>query len=162
MCSSDLNAPSGRSIALVGDWGSGKSTVVELLKKQLSNTQTHLFIYDAWAHQGDSLRRAFLDDLIVSLDGKLAADKLIEISEKIWNRTETTTTTKEPVLRRHAKALLLSLALVPLGMKLFDIPSGTSFADGIFLWRNLFAYLFLLAPAILAGLFGLINFVDCG
>lgn len=41
-----------RVIGLLGSWGSGKSTIVELLKKQLTDTDTKkgntfLFIYDA-------------------------------------------------------------------------------------------------------------------
>jgi hypothetical protein len=148
-----LRSAEGRSIALVGDWGSGKSTIVELLKQDFSDeraSSTHLFIYDAWSHQGDSLRRAFLDDLIASLKNRLTDQQVATATDKIWNRTETTTTTKEPILRRHAKVLLVSLALIPFGMKLFDLPAGTEWAEGLVQGRNLLAYLFLLAP-VLAG-----------
>ena len=60
-----LHSEEGRSLAVVGDWGSGKSTVVRLLRRleQEKDHSAHVFIYDAWAHQGDPLRRAFLDDL---------------------------------------------------------------------------------------------------
>lgn len=56
----------GGAIALTGAWGSGKSTVVRFLKAELkgSSACTGTFIFDAWAHQGDPLRRTFLEKLI--------------------------------------------------------------------------------------------------
>jgi len=57
------------TIALEGTWGSGKSTVVTILKDKLKTCgkgeiKFPLFIYDVWAHEGDSLRRSFLEKLI--------------------------------------------------------------------------------------------------
>src|SRR4051812_13542730 len=44
-------------IGLLGDWGSGKSTVVNLAELELgvdpSGIETHFFRYDAWLHQSD-------------------------------------------------------------------------------------------------------------
>ena len=59
----------GKTIALTGSWGSGKSTVVRLLSSALSETSANegtakVFVFDAWAHQGDPLRRTFLEHLI--------------------------------------------------------------------------------------------------
>lgn len=53
----------GKSIALTGSWGSGKSTVITLLKSKLE-AYARVFVFDAWAHEGDPLRRAFLERLI--------------------------------------------------------------------------------------------------
>jgi hypothetical protein len=60
------SATGGKAIALLGGWGTGKSTVVNLLKGDLeaateSDTKnTRVLVFDAWAHQGDPLRRSFL------------------------------------------------------------------------------------------------------
>lgn len=61
----------GKSIALTGNWGAGKSSVVRMLKTELSRYEKETaslkfrtFVYDAWAHQGDPLRRSFLEALI--------------------------------------------------------------------------------------------------
>jgi hypothetical protein len=60
----------GRAIALIGQYGSGKSTVIRILQERLSTsteTQYILFAFDAWAHQGDPLRRSFLEEMRESL-----------------------------------------------------------------------------------------------
>ena len=57
------NDSGGKSIALTGSWGSGKSTVVEMVKTG-ADPDTEVFVFDAWAHEGDPLRRTFLEQLI--------------------------------------------------------------------------------------------------
>ncbi len=59
----------GKMLGLEGCWGGGKSTIVKIARKELEEKQsddceTRFFIYDAWAHQGDPLRRSFLESLI--------------------------------------------------------------------------------------------------
>ena len=62
--------PGGRTIGLEGSWGSGKSTVVKLLNDQLDGSGVHVVVFDAWAHEGDPLRRSFLETLIKSISAK--------------------------------------------------------------------------------------------
>lgn len=73
---SEIKTGKSGNIALIGNWGSGKSTIVnrvqELLQSESgkdsesgdeSTAAKKGFIYfkfDAWAHSGDSLRRNFL------------------------------------------------------------------------------------------------------
>jgi energy-coupling factor transporter ATP-binding protein EcfA2 len=63
--------PGGRSVGVTGSYGSGKSTVVNLLKAQLNELPTKddrfVWVFDAWAHDGDPLRRTFLEDLTEAL-----------------------------------------------------------------------------------------------
>lgn len=58
-----LNEDFGKSMALTGTWGSGKSSIVSMLKTTLKD-DCKVFIFDAWAHEGDPLRRTFLESLI--------------------------------------------------------------------------------------------------
>ena len=55
-----------RVLGIEGEWGSGKSNIIELLRKKLEDTH-HIYIYDAWGHQEDSQRRAFLEELTEDL-----------------------------------------------------------------------------------------------
>ena len=61
-------------IGLEGEWGSGKSNVVEIIKNKLKDTH-HVFIYDAWGHQEDLQRRSFLEELNKDItDNKIVTD----------------------------------------------------------------------------------------
>ncbi|MBO8144200.1 MAG: hypothetical protein H0Z16_06435 [Thermodesulfobacterium sp.] len=50
------------SIGLEGPWGSRKSTIISILKRKLKETTLSILLiqFDAWAHEGDPLRRIFL------------------------------------------------------------------------------------------------------
>lgn len=48
-------------IGLEGDWGSGKSNIIEIMDKKMKKSH-HFFLYDAWGHQEDLPRRTFLEE----------------------------------------------------------------------------------------------------
>lgn len=67
----------GISIGLLGRWGSGKSSVIDMLTSQLNDQRSNnyaVFKYDAWIHENDHLRRAFLEALIDFLSSKTWID----------------------------------------------------------------------------------------
>jgi len=116
-----VTEPTGLTVGLEGAWGSGKSTVVALLQKKLSDSNVNVFVYDTWAHEGDPLRRSFLESLIGAL---LENEWLVDRPK--WERqlktlahrrreTEQTTTTK---LRPFGRVLAIVAPLVPLGLLL--------------------------------------------
>lgn len=116
----------GISIGLEGTWGSGKSTVISILRKKLKekNCSIPLFQFDAWAHEGDPLRRIFLESLVDFLQEyceKSIDDKeLLKIKKQISNRekiTETKTNVSTTIL---GKLLAFTLLLVPVGTTLFS------------------------------------------
>ncbi len=58
----------GMSISLEGTWGSGKSSIISMLEDRWKKrNDIKVFTFDAWAHEGDSLRRSFLEELILFL-----------------------------------------------------------------------------------------------
>ena len=63
-----------RIIGLEGMWGSGKSNVVEKIKKDLEGEGYYTFTYDAWGHQEDLQRRSILE----TLTNALIEDKVLE------------------------------------------------------------------------------------
>lgn len=67
-------------IGLEGEWGSGKSNVIEMVKKVLGNDY-YCFIFDAWGNQEDLTRRTFLEEIIDEL-----FDKGYLKDEKKWTR----------------------------------------------------------------------------
>ena len=142
----------GVSVALLGDWGTGKSTVVRALRRRLNyygGIVSHLFVYDAWAHQGDSLRRSFLEDFIRSFDGVLtfSSEKRDGWKRRIWSTVEDTETTTSPILKRHAAILLLSLPVFAVGIRLLTAPTSGQDVWG-YLQDNCIAAWLLGSPAI--------------
>lgn len=71
-----------RIIGLEGKWGSGKSNVVEKIKKGLEGEGYYTFTYDAWGHQEDLQRRSILE----TLTNALIEDKVLEGKVKIKMR----------------------------------------------------------------------------
>ena len=81
-----------RIIGIEGQWGSGKSNVVKMLREQLKG-EYHFFEYDAWGYQEDLQRRSILElltqDLVKNniLFGKTTVEDL-EGNKKIVTWTE--------------------------------------------------------------------------
>jgi hypothetical protein len=122
------NNNNGISIGLEGSWGSGKSTVVSLLinefekdyqivKENQKERNFYYFYFDAWAHEGDPLRRIFLESLInqikVQDSGKkeILEKKLIEVS----NNIKIVETHTKPNISIFGLLILISTLFVPLG-----------------------------------------------
>lgn len=125
----------GRAIGLEGPWGSGKSTVVDIARSELAeqdraaqNGIKHtFFVFDAWAHQSDPLRRVFLEELILRLDASQAVDK-----EKWNNNLELLQTRKKKVTETRAEKLslvaisaILTIPLIPILAILASKPEKT-------------------------------------
>src|SRR6266851_378929 len=108
----------GKGIALIGGYGSGKSTIVQLAKEALeTRNSSRVVVFDSWSHQGDPLRRSFLEELIRFLtqaewtpkghwDGDLDA---------LAGKKESSRTITSPRLTPAGRAIAISALLVPLG-----------------------------------------------
>ncbi len=83
-------------IGLEGDWGSGKSNVIEIVNNHLEKSH-HFFIYDAWGHQEDLQRRSFLEELTQELCINNLLEDSLKWDEKLENllarKTKRTTKT---------------------------------------------------------------------
>ena len=113
-------------IGLLGSWGAGKSTVVRLLQQSLrdldkkTGESTFCFFYDAWLHQNDPPRRAFLETLIDYLINEK------QTKQEVWQRkldalnrkTEKSETTSTPTLTASGKLIAFSLLFWPISFSL--------------------------------------------
>ncbi len=59
------------TIGIFGEWGSGKSSIINTVKNNIDENKIKFIIYDAWKYQGDSFRRMFLRELANQLDIKM-------------------------------------------------------------------------------------------
>lgn len=117
-----------RIIGIEGIWGSGKSNVVKMLERELSDDY-YFFEYDAWGHQGDLQRRSILELLTSKLidDGILSGNATIKVkgggtktvswSEKLkylLARKTETVTEKYPLISNGMVAAFLVAVLTPI------------------------------------------------
>lgn len=128
----------GITIGLEGSWGSGKSTVINLLQTKLQNAK--VFIFDAWAHEGDCLRRIFLESLlnyvhflVDSRDHNFRGDiQWIQNELQTVDRRKQKSTVKS---NKHPTAmgiiLVIALYVASIGTALFGIAKKN---DGSFSW----------------------------
>jgi energy-coupling factor transporter ATP-binding protein EcfA2 len=118
----------GKAVALVGGYGSGKSTVVQLAKGALERkATTKVVVFDSWSHQGDPLRRSFLEELIrlVTEAGWTATDSWSDDLDALSGKREASRTITNPRLSPAGRFVALGALFVPLGYLLL----AASFAD---------------------------------
>ncbi|MEW6720275.1 MAG: P-loop NTPase fold protein, partial [Thermodesulfobacteriota bacterium] len=153
----------GRPIGLTGTWGSGKSTVVALLRKEIETFPNHrMLVFDAWAHDGDPLRRTFLQSLI-----RFFRDAYPNwISKESWTireadlvrRRKVSETETSPHLTPAGKALGISALLIPVGSALFSqgLRDGASLLHtGPVSLATLFGFLLTVSPLLVLICFAL-------
>lgn len=107
----------GVTIGLEGGWGSGKSTVVNFLRNKLvdNNDKTLFFLFDAWAHDGDPLRRIFLESLINKIDPERKDEKLTGLLQEISGRKKTVAVKTKKSTSKLGGWLSAAAILVPVG-----------------------------------------------
>lgn len=114
----------GFTIGLEGQWGSGKSTIVNILKKKLTDNaeDTLFFIFDTWAHEGDSLRKGFLKSfikeaednskLVTSDDLSTGDSAKVSLSKELKETNQDSVTETSSSSSPSVWGLLLSLSLI--------------------------------------------------
>jgi hypothetical protein len=128
-----LTESEGRCVAIEGAWGSGKSTVIDILKKNLRG-RADLFVFDTWSNQGDPLRFSFMNDFaswVMKNINELTSNaaqwlRIIDDTARQASREEPSSFTRRP---REAQILMAAL--------LVGLPVGLALASDI--WSKLFS-----------------------
>lgn len=127
-----------RLIGLDGAWGSGKSNLIKIIESKLARTHC-VYCHDAWGHQEDLHRRAFLEELTAKLcsDGILDSEEWKQKLKDLLARKRETRTKTVPRISHGVLATVLVTILTPI--------AGT-IADGIqnLWWRFVVSVLPLL------------------
>ncbi len=108
----------GKAIGLEGGWGAGKSTIVRLVTSKLMEEpagSTRVAVFDAWAHQGDPLRRTFLEQLIQCMQdaGWVDRDEWDEQAASLARRRREETHRVIPQLTGFGITFALALFVLP-------------------------------------------------
>ena len=134
----------GITIGLEGGWGSGKSTVVNFLRKQLvPHNEILFFLFDAWAHKGDPLRRIFLESLIDEIKPVEDKDDLSNLKQMISGRQKKVVVTAKKSTSRLGKFLSISAIFIPTGAALL---SATDYSEIPMSWTFYIGFLLALSP----------------
>src|SRR6266536_1353829 len=62
-----LNESPPFTLGVFGDWGLGKTTILEEVGRQVTAAGSAFAIFDVWRYEGDALRRQFLRDVASQL-----------------------------------------------------------------------------------------------
>ena len=117
----------GKAIGLEGGWGAGKSTIVKLIAQKLSQAKERahkIAVFDMWSHQGDPLRRTFLENLIKQVQRFRWVDK------EQWDRR-----IDELAKRRREETTRVVPRLTPEGVKFaFSLLAVPNWVSSIWCW----------------------------
>lgn len=79
--------PTPFTIGLFGKWGTGKTTILDALRRKFHASEIAAITIDAWKHEGDALRRTLLQDTINQLQEKQGEkqylSKEVKLSENL-------------------------------------------------------------------------------
>jgi len=153
-----VNSESSLTIGLEGGWGTGKSTIVNLLKENMRKKEEHenessfFFLFDSWSHDTNSVRKVFLTRLLDAIihekskiDNSPLITKLTTEKEEILGHKKTITKKSTSSLSPVGKLLAYSLLLLPPGTAFLNIKN----LDGFYLNAiHFLGFIFTLAPII--------------
>lgn len=118
-----INSSNGNiTIGLEGSWGAGKSTVINMFHQNLiqKNEATLFFLFDAWAHEDEPLRRIFLESLIQTIDPDESNYDLQELQKELSGRKKTVEVNSKKSASRLGKLLSVCAFAVPAGIAFFN------------------------------------------
>jgi len=95
------------TIGLFGKWGSGKTTILNVLTKRLRNDKAAVVNFDVWKHEGDALRRTFLIELVEQLKNQGLSKNF-----KLSTRVDKTITTQREIQRISWKTCLVVAGVI--------------------------------------------------
>ncbi len=115
----------GISVGISGSWGSGKSTIINFIQKKFkedhgSTSQCHLWLFDTWEHEGDHLRRMFLESMNKSLkDAKwLISEEWQNDLDYLAKRRKRSIQHDKPRISMFLVALAVATLAIPIGSAL--------------------------------------------
>lgn len=117
-----LASEGGITIGLEGTWGAGKSTVINMFHQNLinKNESTLFFLFDAWSHEDEPLRRIFLESLICTIDSQSIDEELQNLYKELTGRKKRVEIKSKKSASRLGKLLSLCAFLIPIGVAFFN------------------------------------------
>ncbi len=117
-----LNQIEVKLIGLDGPWGAGKSNLVKMVAENLEDSH-HVFYFDAWGHQEDLQRRAFLEELTADLSDNelIEKQKWQDRVKSLLSRKRETTTKTIPKISNGVIVTIIVLLLTPITVEIAQL-----------------------------------------
>lgn len=118
-------------IGLEGGWGTGKSNLISLVQKEMSEDSPLFFTYDAWGHQDDLTRRSILEELTYYIcNNEQATQALKERKKDEWEtKLKNLLSKKREVRTKDIPKISTGILVITLAIIL--TPIFSSIADAI-------------------------------
>ena len=107
-----VNCPLPFTVGLFGKWGSGKTTILNILRKRLDDVRMAVVNFDVWKHEADALRRTFLKESVKQLKSKDYLPQNFRLTERIEKSLRKTMEGKVTWTRRGKLTLLGFVGLI--------------------------------------------------
>lgn len=126
-----IEAKSSLMIGLEGGWGTGKSNLISLVQKEMSEYSPLFFTYDAWGHQDDLTRRSILEELTYYIcNNEQATQTLKERKKDEWEtKLKNLLSKKREVRTKDIPKISTGILVITLAIIL--TPIFSSIADAI-------------------------------
>lgn len=118
----------GITIGLEGDYGSGKSTILKLFKDKIGGDEksdVQIFYFDTWEHEGDPLKRVFLEELINQCF-EVKDDKINDLKDEISGRSQSRDIEIKRSTTRFGFYMAIATLLIPIGGSVLSIIDKTN------------------------------------
>jgi hypothetical protein len=135
-----------RVIGIDGEWGAGKSNIIEIIKKK-TNAEFHLFTFDAWGHQEDLTRRTFLEELTDDLiKNKMLHKKWADNLNLKLATNRITITKNTPEFNRVMVFLVILILISPIVKPIFEYIFIKTEVDFPGLYSSIATFAFVIVP----------------
>lgn len=105
------NYYSPKIIGVEGDWGAGKSNLIELIRTHIDK-KYFTFIFDAWGNQEDLTRKSFLEQLVSQLIDENCLGNIVhveKIKDELLSKKSKKRNEKTPIIRPFWLMMVASL-----------------------------------------------------
>ncbi len=106
-----VNCPLPFTVGLFGKWGSGKTTILNILRERLDDDKIAAVNFDVWKHESDALRRTFLKESVEQLKNKDYLPQDFKLEERLESQLSKTIEGKL-TWRQGGKRTLLGLVIL--------------------------------------------------
>jgi len=77
------DCPKPFTVGLFGQWGTGKTTIINILNNKLHDVEIPTVLFDVWKYEDDALRRTFLREIVEQLKKKNCLASNFSLTERM-------------------------------------------------------------------------------